>query len=144
MDIVKVSLTLTGKVYMAYLWLTPSKRIYGVSLNILYSDVRKQLYIKLFKGQGCVCKILCSLQEPMFSLACSVTGVHLSELYLFVRYYVVTDDLAVSTDAVLFLSFVCLTARWSHLILYYVFSYLYLFSWLVGWFVCWFTHWLVG
>ena len=58
----------------------------------------------------------------MFTLTCSVIGVHLCQLYLSVQYHVVTDDPAVSTDAVLFLLFVCLTARWSQLILCYVFS----------------------
>ena len=58
----------------------------------------------------------------MFTLACSVIGVHLSQLYLSVQYHVVTDDLAVTTDAVLFLSFFCLTARWSQPILCYIFS----------------------
>ena len=58
----------------------------------------------------------------MFTLACSVIGVHLSQVYMSVQYHVVADDLAVSTDAVLFLWFVCLTARWSQLILCYIFS----------------------
>ena len=65
----------------------------------------------------------------MFTLTCSVIGVHLSQLYLSVQYHVAADDLAVITDAVLFISFflshsqvVTTDSRWSQPILCYIFS----------------------
>ena len=79
----------------------------------------------------------------MFTLACSVIGVHLSQLYLSVRYHVVADDPAVSTDAVLFLSFflshsqVVTTDSMLHLLL--VIWFVWLVSWLVGQLVGWFV-----
>ena len=79
----------------------------------------------------------------MFTLACSVIGVHLSQSYLSVQYHVVTDDLAVITDAVLFLFFVSgghnrfyVTSSLSYLVCLVV---VWLVSWLVGQLVGWFV-----